>query len=139
VIAHHLSVLLVYGNIRGRRPIAAATESLHPAGDTVPETDASSMGRPRTMATSCSITVVSPHRRWNVCVFEHHRSISVVNAAESIISRSPDMMQASGRNPACRMNDMYRSSHDRGLCVQILSDNSRCVTQQWYKNISPNR
>jgi hypothetical protein len=117
------------GTSRGHRPIAAMMESLHPAGDTIPETGAPSMGRPRIMATSCNVTVISPHRRWNVWVAGHHRSTSAFNAVESIIGRWLDTRRASGRNPACRMNGAYRSSHDRGLCVRILSGKSRCVTQ----------
>jgi hypothetical protein len=123
---------------RGRRLIAAVMESLHPAGGTIPETGAPSMGRPRIMATFCNITIVSPHGRWNVWVSGRHRSTSVVNTAESIISRSSNTRRASGKNPAHHMNAAYHSSHNRGLCVRILSGNSRYVTQQWYKNISPN-
>jgi hypothetical protein len=123
----------------GHRPIAAMTESLHSTGDTVLETGAPSMGRPRIMATSCNVTMVSPHGRWNVWVSRRHRSTSAVNVAESIIGRWPDTRRASDRNTSRRMNDAYRSSHDRGLCVRILSGKSRCVIQQWYKNISPNR
>jgi hypothetical protein len=123
----------------GRRPIAAVTESLHPTGDIVLETGAPLMGRPRIMAMPCSVTVISPHWRWNVWVSGRHRSTSAVNAVESIIGRWPDTRRASGRNPTHRMNDAYCSSHDRGLCVRILSGKNRCVTQQWYTNISPNR
>jgi hypothetical protein len=113
----------------GHRLIAAAMESLHPAGDTILETGAPSMGRPRIMAMSCSVTVISPHGRWNVSVSGRHRSTSDINAAESIIGGWPDTRRASGRNPARRMNDAYCLSHDRGLCVRILSGKSR-VTQQ---------
>jgi hypothetical protein len=130
VNASRLPILLVYRNIRGHRPIAAVMESLHPARDTVPETNAPSMERPRIMAMFCSITVISPHKRWNVWVSGCHWSTSAVNAAESIIGRWPDTRQASGRNLTCSMNGAYRSSHDRGLCVRILSGKSCCVTQQ---------
>jgi hypothetical protein len=122
------------GTSGGHRPIATVMESLHPAGDTVPETGAPSMGRPRIMVTSCSVTVISPYERWNVWVSRCHRSTSDVNTAESIIGRWPDTRRASGRNPACRMNGAYRSSHDRGLCVRILSGKSRCVTHQCKSN-----
>jgi hypothetical protein len=117
------------GTSGGRRPIAAVTESLHPTVDTIPETGVTSMGRLRIMATSCSITVVSPQGRWNVWVSGRHRYISAINTAESIISRWPDMRRESGRNRAHHINGAYRSSHDRGLCVRILSGKSRCVTQ----------
>jgi hypothetical protein len=139
VNARCLSILLVCRNVGGHRLIAAAMESLHPAGDTIPEIGAPSMGRSRIMATSCSVTVISPHGRWNVWVSGRHQSTSGVNAAEFIISRWPDTIRASGRNPARHMNGAYRSSHERGLCVWILSGKSRCVTQQCYKNISSNR
>jgi hypothetical protein len=142
VNAHHFLVLLVCWNVGGgggRKPIAATTESLHPARDTIPEISAPSMGRPRIMTMSCSITVVSPHRRWNVWVSGRHRSTSAINVAESIIGRSPGTRQASGRNPTHCMNGAYHSSHDRGMCIRILSGNSHCVRQQWYKNVSPNR
>jgi hypothetical protein len=130
VNARRLLVLLVCGNVRGggRRPIAAPTKSLHSAGDTIPEIGVPSMGRPKIMATSYSVIVVSPHRRWNVWVFGHHRSTSVINAVESIINKPSVMMQASGRNSARHTNGVYRSSHVRGLCVQILSGDSRCGT-----------
>jgi hypothetical protein len=133
VNAHHLSVLLIYGNIGGgggRRPIVAPTESLHPPGDIIPETGVLSMGRLRIMTTSCSVTVVSPHGRWNVWVFRRHRSTSVINAVESIIGRPSVMRRARGRNPAPHMNNVYRSSHIRRLCMRILSGDSRCGTQQ---------
>jgi hypothetical protein len=126
------------GTSGGCRLIAVVMESLHPAGDTVPETGVPSMGRPTIMATSYIVTVVSPHGRWNMWVFERHQSTSAINTAESIIGRSPGTRRASGRNPARCLHGVYRSSHNRGLCVQILSGNSCCVTQQWYKNISPN-
>jgi hypothetical protein len=125
------------GTSGGHIPIAAPTESLHPPGDNVPQTDVSSMGRPRIMMTSCNVTVVSPHGRWNMCISGHHRSTSVINVVESIIDRSSVMSRASGRNPAHHMNGAYHSSHVKGLCVRILSDCKHCGTQQYYKNISP--
>jgi hypothetical protein len=89
VNARRLLVLL--GTSGGQRLIAALMEYLHLPGDTIPETDMPSMGRPRIMATSCSITVVSPHGRWNVWVSKHCRSTCAINAAESIIDRLPVM------------------------------------------------
>jgi hypothetical protein len=114
----------------GRRPIAAPTESLHPPRDTIPETGVPSMGRARIMATSYNVTMVSSHERWNMWVSGRHRPTSVINAVESIIGRPPVMRQASDMNPTWHMNDAYRSSHVRGLCVQILSGGCRCGTQQ---------
>jgi hypothetical protein len=136
---HRLIVLLVCGNVGGRMPIAAAIESLHPSGEIVPVTGVSSMGRSRIMSMSCNIIMVSPHGRWNVWVSGRHRSTTGINVAESIIGRSEDIRRTSGRNPARRMNGTYCSSHVRGLCVRILSDNSHCGTQQWYNKFSPNR
>jgi hypothetical protein len=43
------------------------------------------MGRSRIMVTSYSVTVVSPHGRWNVWGSGCHRSTSAINAAESIV------------------------------------------------------
>jgi hypothetical protein len=137
VHARHLSILLICGDVGGgggvQKPIASLTESLHPVGDTIPQTGASSMGRPRIMATSCSVIVVSLDGRWNMWVFERHRSTSDVNAGPSIIDRSWLMSRASSRNPARRMNGLYHSPHVRGLCVQILSECKRCRTQQQKK------
>jgi hypothetical protein len=142
VNVRRLLVLLVCENIGGgggRWLIAAPMESLHPPGDTIPETSVPSMGRPKIMAMSCSVTVAFPHGRWNVWVSGRHQSTSAINAAESIISRPPLMRRASGRNLARCTNDVYHSSHDRRLCMWILSGDSHCGTQQYYKNISPNR
>jgi hypothetical protein len=105
-------------------------ESLHPAGDTIPQTGVSSMGRPRIRAMSYNIIVISLDRRWNVWVYGRHRSMSVVNVATSISSRPQVMSQASGRNPARRMNNSYYSSHIKGLCIRILSGFKRYRTQQ---------
>jgi hypothetical protein len=63
VDVHRLPVLLVHGNVGGRRPLAALMKSLHPFGVTVLQIGLSSMGRPRIVAMSCSITVVSPHEK----------------------------------------------------------------------------
>jgi hypothetical protein len=110
--------------------IASPTESLHPTEDTGPQTRVPSMGRQRIMVTSYNITVVSPYGRWNVWISGRYRSTRAVKAVESIIDRPLVTSQASGRNPARHMNDAYRSSHVRGLCVRILSEDSRCGTQQ---------
>jgi hypothetical protein len=118
------------GTSGGRRPIAAPMESLHPSGDTIPEPSVPSMERPRIMATSYSVTVVSPHERWNVWVSGRYQPTSAINATESIIVRMPVMRRASGRNPACCMNSAYCSSHIMGLCVRILSGDNHCGTQQ---------
>jgi hypothetical protein len=67
--------------------IASPTESLHPPGETGPQTGVPSMGRSRIMVMSYSVTVVSPHGRWNVWVFGHHRSTIAVNTRQSIIGR----------------------------------------------------
>jgi hypothetical protein len=85
-------------------PIASPTESLHPTEDIGPQIRVPSMGRPRIIVTSCSITVVSPHGRWNVWVSERHQSTRAIKAAESIIDRPSVMSRASGRNPTRRMN-----------------------------------
>jgi hypothetical protein len=85
VHVHHLLVLLIHGHVGGRMTIASPTESLHLAEDTIPQIGVSSMGRPTMI--SYSVTVVSPHERWNVCVSGRHRSKSVVNVADSINGR----------------------------------------------------
>jgi hypothetical protein len=118
------------GTSEGHMSIAAPTESHHQPGDTVLETGVTLMERPRIMMTSYSVTVVSPHGMWNVWVSGRHRSTSVINAAESIIGRPPVMRRASDRNPTRCMNGAYRSSHIKGLCVRILTGDSRCGTQQ---------
>jgi hypothetical protein len=102
VNVHRLIVLLVCGNVGGgggHMLIAAPTESLHPPGDTVPQTGVPSMRIPRIMVMSCSVTVVSPHGRWNVWVSRCDRSTSAINVVESIIDRPPVMSRPSGRNP----------------------------------------
>jgi hypothetical protein len=130
VHAHRLLILLICGNISGRMSIDSPTEYLHPAEDTGPQTRVTSMGRLRIMVTSYSVTVVSPHERWNVWVSGHHRSTSSVNATKSIIDRLLVTSRARSRNPVCCMNSSYRSSHVRGLCVRILSGCKHCGTQQ---------
>jgi hypothetical protein len=115
VNAHRLLVLLVCGNVGGGGgplPIAAPTESLHLPGDTDPQTRVLSRGRPRIMATSCSVTVVSPHERWIMCVSECHRSTSVINVAPSPYERHVPLI------------------HVRGLCVRILSGDNHRGRQQ---------
>jgi hypothetical protein len=96
-------------------PIAALTESLHPLGNTDPQTGVPSMGRPRIMVASYSVTVISTDERWIVWVYRRHQSTSAVNTAASIIDRPPVTSRASSRNPARCMNGAYRSSHVRGV------------------------
>jgi hypothetical protein len=101
VHAHRLLFLLIRVHIEGSSADASLIESFHPAEDTIPQTRMSSMGIPRIMVTSYSVTVVSPHGRWNVSVSRRHRSTSAVNAVESISGRSWVLMSlASDRNPA---------------------------------------
>jgi hypothetical protein len=107
-------------------PIAVLALSLHPSRDTSPQTEMLSIGRPRIMVTSWIITVVSPHRRWNMWVSGRHRSTSVVNAAEYIIDRPSMMSRASGRNPARRVNGVEHLCHINGMCVRILSGCNNC-------------
>jgi hypothetical protein len=121
VHARRLPILLIRCGGGGRRPIACLTESLHLVGDTIPQIGVSSMGRPRIMTTSYSITVISPDGKWNMWVFGCHRSLSAVNVAASISDRPRVMSRASGRNPARRINDSYHSSHIKGMCMRILS------------------
>jgi hypothetical protein len=83
-----------------QRPIACPTESLHPVEDTIPQTGVSSMGRPRIMATSCIVIMISPDERWNVWVSGCHQSMSAVIVVASISGRPRLMSRASGRNPA---------------------------------------
>jgi hypothetical protein len=137
VHVHRLPVLLIHRDIGGRRPIASPMESLHQVGDTNPQTGVPSMGRPRIMATSCNVTMVSLDGRWNVWISGRHRSTSDINAGPSIIGRPWLMSRASGRNPARCMNGSYCSSHVRGLCMRILSGCKCCRIQQQYRNISP--
>lgn len=47
-----------------------------------------SIRRPRSTATSCNVTVVSPTERWNVCVFCRHLSTRAVFSAWSIATVS---------------------------------------------------
>jgi hypothetical protein len=133
----HLLVLLSPWDIRGgggRRPMAYLTVSLHPAEYTIPQTGVPSMGRPRIMAMTCSITVISPDGRWNVWVPRRHQSMSVINAAASINDRSRLTSRASGRNTARRMNGSYRLSQCRG-CVCGSRAASNIVEHNNSKNI----
>jgi hypothetical protein len=131
VNARWLLLLLVCGHVGGgggRMSIASPTKSLHPTRDTSPHIGKSSMGRPRIIATSWSVTVVSLHGRWSVWVSGRYRSTSVVNVVRSINGRPPVTRWASDRNPAHCMNGVYCSSHIRGLCVWILSGCNTCNT-----------
>jgi hypothetical protein len=133
VHTRRLLVLLIHGDVGGgggRMPIASPTESLHPVEDTSPQIGVTSMRRPRIITTSYNITVVSPQERWNMWVSGCHRSTSVVNTVESISGIPRVTSQASDMNPARRMNGSHRSSHVRGLCMQILSGCKHCGTQQ---------
>jgi hypothetical protein len=133
VHGHRLLVLLIYGDVGGgggSNVDSFFDGPLHQAEGTGSQIRVLSMGRPRIMVTSCTITMVSPHRRWNVWVSKRHRSTRAVKAAKSIIGRPPMTSRASGRNPECRMNDAYHSFHMRGLCVQIPSRDNCCGIQQ---------
>jgi hypothetical protein len=69
------------------------------------------MGSLSSMATSWSVTMVSPHDRCKLWVSGCHQSISANSAAESMIGSLLVTSLASERKPAHRMNIVYRSSH----------------------------
>jgi hypothetical protein len=56
------------GTLGGHRPIIIRMKSLHPPRVTIPQIGLPLMGRQRIMAMSYSVTVVSPHERWNMWV-----------------------------------------------------------------------
>jgi hypothetical protein len=128
VHVYRLPILLIPWDVGGSNANHRPTESLHLAEDTIPQTGVSSMERPRIMATSCSVTMISLDGRWNVWVSGRHWSTSAINAATSISGRPRLTSRASGRNPTRCMNGSYRSSHYRGLCVRILNGFKRCRT-----------
>jgi hypothetical protein len=130
VNAYRILVLLLYGNIGGSKVDSSPDRVPPPAWSHRPRNQRVVDGKTKDHGDVLQLTMVSPYERWNMWVFGRHRSTSVINAAESIIASPPVMRQASGRNPARRMNGMYCSFHIRGLCVRILSGDSRCGIQQ---------
>jgi hypothetical protein len=119
VNAHHLIVLLFCGNIEGSKTNSSPDRVPPPSWRHRPRNwRAIDGGGPRIMATSCSITVVSPHGRWNVWVSGCHRFTNAVNTVESIIRKPPMKRRASSRNLTRCMNDTYCSSHVRGCACR---------------------
>jgi hypothetical protein len=125
VHARGLLILLARRDVMGSIADSLSDRVPPPDGRHVP-----SMRRPRIITMSGSVTVVSPHGRWNMCIPERHRSTSIINVAESINDRPRVVTsRASGRNPARCMNDSYRSSHVKGQCVRILRCCKHCGTK----------
>src|SRR6185312_10507805 len=52
---------------RSTRAKWASSSSFHEAATTRGPTASPTIGRPRRLATSCSVGVISPHGRWNMC------------------------------------------------------------------------
>jgi hypothetical protein len=138
VNAYHLLVLLVCENVKGSQADSSRDGVPPPGWRHHPRNWCAIDGKTKDHGDVLQHHHGLPTWKVNVWVSRCHWSTSAVNAVESIIGRSSNMRRASGKNPARRMNVAYCSSHDRGLCVWILSSNNRYATQQWYKNISPN-
>lgn len=87
----------------GLIPMCTSTMSRQFSLYMIPVTGCPSSGRSRIMATTCMVTVTSPHGRWKLWVSRHHRSTMAVHKGPSIGGRPATTWTAMSRNPAlCR-------------------------------------
>ena len=95
----------------GDIPIIPSIFALHPSDSVLKHTGVPSIGSARIIDISCRVTVISPVRRWKLCVSGLHRSTRAVMAAGFMLTVDRETRWMNGRSLSLLMYGVYLSSY----------------------------